>query len=93
MSTNEITVQPNPFPISRGRTKVQILRARLAELEAEAAKQRAYLDGLEQTAFGKPCSGCGQLLETELDFAAHFIVTDERYLNLGYCPAEGKRVD
>ena len=34
------------------------------------------------------CSGCGQKLATELDFAAHFTIKDRRHLNLGDCPVE-----
>jgi hypothetical protein len=36
------------------------------------------------------CSGCGAVLETEADFAKHFLIPDERYLNLGYCPVKDK---
>jgi hypothetical protein len=34
------------------------------------------------------CGGCGKKLDTELDFAAHFVIKDRRRLNLGDCPVE-----
>lgn len=44
------------------------------------------LDGLDKQAFGGTCSGCGTRLETEGDFARHFLIRDATYLNLGECP-------
>ena len=46
---------------------------------------------LDRTPFGSSgvepvCSSCGEPLPTEGAFARHFVVTDRRYLNLGYCP-------
>lgn len=70
----------------QNRTKMDVLRERAEFLEAEAAKARAYIDGLAMTNCGLTCSGCGTLLRTEADFASHFIVRDENYLNLGGCP-------
>lgn len=35
------------------------------------------------------CSTCGEKLNTEADFAKHYIITDIRYLNLGYCSKKG----
>lgn len=32
------------------------------------------------------CSTCGVKFETELDFMKHYLVPDERLLNLGHCP-------
>jgi hypothetical protein len=46
----------------------------------------AYHGKLVETSFGHPCSGCGEMLHTEADFARHFIVPDVRYVNLGFCP-------
>lgn len=74
----------------RGRTKMQVLEERAAILEAEAAKARAYIDGLAKTNCGLTCAGCGTLLRTEADFASHFIVRDENYLNLGNCLEKDK---
>lgn len=34
------------------------------------------------------CAGCETLLETEADFAQHFIIPDTQYRNLGYCPTQ-----
>jgi len=31
---------------------------------------------------------CREVLRTEGDFARHFVVPDERYLNLGNCPTK-----
>jgi hypothetical protein len=33
---------------------------------------------------------CGASFETEADFAKHFIVPDERLLNLGWCPVQDR---
>jgi hypothetical protein len=41
---------------------------------------------LQNTPCGLTCSGCGTLLPTEADFAQHFTIKDERFLNLGECP-------
>lgn len=41
---------------------------------------------LEEGQCGTKCAGCGELLVFEKDFAAHFVVPDERYLNIGDCP-------
>ena len=53
-------------------------------------KEMAYLEGLDNTPCGLTCGGCGTLLETEGDFARHFVVSrmDEmnNNLNLGNCP-------
>lgn len=72
------------------RTKYTILRERLETLEAEAAKARRYLEGLEMTNCNLTCHGCGELLKTEGEFARHFYVKqiDEinNLLNLGSCP-------
>ena len=44
------------------------------------------LDALDRTPFGGSCASCGEILVTEGDFARHFLIPDERYLNLGECP-------
>lgn len=67
-------------------TKWSVLTGRLAALEAQAAKLREELTGLDATPFGGECGGCDVHLATEGDFARHFIVLDLRYLNLGGCP-------
>ncbi|MFI0553451.1 hypothetical protein [Streptomyces scabiei] len=41
---------------------------------------------LEKIPFGHPCTGCGEMLATEADFAKHFYVPDPIYKNLGECP-------
>ena len=35
------------------------------------------------------CTGCGKPLPTEAAFAQHFILYNQQYLNIGYCPAKG----
>lgn len=73
------------------RTKWQILEARLAEARAKVAELERELAGLEATPFSRGCSVCGVALPTEAAFARHFVIPDERYLNLGECP-EDRRV-
>lgn len=72
------------FAHRKSRTKDEIIRERVAFLVREANRLVAGLD--DQTPCGLRCSGCGTMLETESDFAKHFIITDEAYLNLGECP-------
>lgn len=74
------------LPFNRGRTKWDVLTARAAELRSAAEKAERRLRGLEATPCGLNCGGCGEYLATEKDFAAHFTIPDERYLNLGNCP-------
>jgi hypothetical protein len=71
-------------------TKWEVLKNRLDIAEQEAAKLRRELEGLKNTPCGLHCSDCGLLLETEADFANHFILLDIRYLNLGDCPKRKK---
>ena len=70
------------------RTKWEILQAKLADLEKRAADVRYYLETQEATDFGLPCGGCGVVLATERDFDEHFLVPDERFINLGKCPTK-----
>lgn len=74
------------LPTGTPRTKMDILEERALFLKAELDKADAYLNGLFMTNCGLTCNGCGTLLETEADFAAHFIIPDARFLNLGGCP-------
>lgn len=46
------------------------------------AEQSALLN----TPLGVTCTGCGDFLETEYDFARHFAIPDARYRNIGECP-------
>lgn len=60
---------------------------------SEAATKWDLIDeleraSLEKTPFGHPCTGCGEVLATEGDFARHFFVPDPRYKNLGWCPVK-----
>lgn len=71
-------------------SKYNLLEAELVKMEEEVARRRRELDGLESTPCGYPCSACGTVLETELDFAQHFVVAQidrmNRHFNLGECP-------
>lgn len=51
-------------------------------------------EGFRNTPCNLNCTGCGELLATEADFAAHFVLADIRYKNLGECPRteKGKRL-
>lgn len=80
-----------------GATRVMI-RAQLEEPPAErqtkwslsSDAERASLD-VTPTSVGQ-CSGCGEPLFTEGDFARHFTISDRRYKNLGSCPiADAKK--
>jgi hypothetical protein len=73
------------------RTKWDILLARQAQLAADLDRLTREINGLARTPFGKPCSGCGTVLANEAEFAAHFVVPDERYMNLGNCPMKQGR--
>ena len=68
------------------RTKWDVMVQREKELTKELERLRADMEWMRRTEFGKPCLRCGFLLETERDFAAHFLIPNERYLNLGECP-------
>lgn len=68
------------------RTKIEILEARAENLRREYVKAVSYIEGLKDTPFGHRCGGCTTMLETEYDFANHFLIPDERFLNLGDCP-------
>lgn len=70
-------------------TKWSYLTEQAAALEAQAAAIRAQLQGMDETLFGYRCTGCGELLATEGDFARHYTIPDTRYLNLGDCPNKG----
>ena len=75
------------YPPERGtRTKMDILGERAAFLVREAKALADYIEGLTLTPCGLTCAGCGKMLATEADFASHFIIPDENYLNLGRCP-------
>lgn len=43
---------------------------------------------LASQAFGRECTKCHTMLDTEADFAQHFIVANPTYFNLGECPSD-----
>ncbi len=67
------------------RTKFEILQARHAELRAAANAVQNEIYGLDRTPCNLMCD-CGEQFTSEGDFAQHFIIPDERFLNLGECP-------
>lgn len=68
------------------RTKAEILLAKVEMLRDELGKATAEIDGLKGTTCNLRCDGCGKIVHTEWEFAQHFQIPDERYLNLGGCP-------
>jgi hypothetical protein len=68
------------------RSKWDVLLERYQKASEEYLKLTRELNRLETQECGLTCSGCGALLETEADFVRHYLVPDERFLNLGYCP-------
>jgi hypothetical protein len=62
------------------------LEAKRAFLAGELEKLTREIDGLKHTDCNLVCSGCGTTLATEWDFASHFVIPDEQFLNLGGCP-------
>jgi hypothetical protein len=68
------------------RSKWDVLNERHQKAYEEYVELTRALNRLETQSCGLTCSGCGAALETEADFARHYLVPDERFLNLGYCP-------
>ena len=59
----------------------------LSESERETYSNQTFGSGFMK------CSGCGEKIVTEADFAKHFIIPDVRYFNLGNCPNKEKDND
>jgi hypothetical protein len=77
------------------RTKWDILQERADKLRSDLAAIEANMAWMTEVPFtangaGK-CSACGEELKTEADFAKHFLVPDERFLNLGECPNKPRK--
>lgn len=71
------------------RTKWDILEDRANRAHEEYLKLMGELEGLEKTQFRtgeQRCRSCGAKLRTEADFAKHYLVPEERYSNIGFCP-------
>lgn len=68
------------------RTKWEILEERRVRAALTVKTLTEEMVGMMLTELGSPCSGCGVFLATEADFARHFVIPDEHYLNLGVCP-------
>jgi len=68
------------------RTKWDLVEERLVEAQKALDNVKAELEWMTDTPFAGECSGCGEKLLTEKDFAQHYVIPDERYPNLGNCP-------
>lgn len=71
------------------RTKWEILEEKYEILVRRAESARLELEGLERAPFQggeESCRTCNTPIPTEAAFAKHYLVDDERYLNLGNCP-------
>jgi hypothetical protein len=72
------------------RTKWDILVERQQQALEAYTKATQTLTDLVDTPFTAngtgQCSKCGTPLPTEADFAKHFLVSNESFLNLGYYP-------
>ena len=76
-------------------TKMSILEQRRHQARVNLRKAQDTLEeihstilGLYKTTCGLNCSGCGEFLATEADFAEHFYIVNSAYLNLGECPVK-----
>lgn len=73
-------------------TKYDILATRIAKAEKQIAIWRSQIEN--PAPLGAPCGGCGEILETESDFAKHFVIGASAQLqdtlNLGECPHTDK---
>jgi hypothetical protein len=75
------------------RTKWDVLVGRRDLLVVALEAANGQLEWMERTTFGRPCAGCGTILATEADFAKHFLIPDERFLNTGTCPRKDRETD
>lgn len=61
---------------------------------AESIGDTKFIEWAKKTNFGRPCAGCNKVLETEYDFAAHFVISRWDFwrglFNLGECPVKLK---
>lgn len=77
-----------------GVTKLDALLAKRDALQAELDANTALIAGLGKTPCGLTCEGCGTVLATERDFAAHFTIKRMDLLadrlNLGDCPKSSR---
>lgn len=72
------------------RTKLEILSSRAEKLRERLESLESEIRGLAKTPCRAKCSGCDEQFTTERDFAGHFVIPDETYLNLGECPDKMK---
>jgi hypothetical protein len=68
------------------RTKWEILSARVEKARKELEDLESYMRGMENTPDNTKCSFCAEQFRTNADFAKHFVIPNETYLNLGECP-------
>lgn len=74
------------------RTKWEILTAQLETARAEVERLESYMRGLENTPDTVKCTGCDEQFTVNADFARHFLIPNEQYLNTGYCPNNPRNV-
>lgn len=56
------------------------------------ADEPDWREWAERTEVNVACSGCGEMLVTEADFARHFVLSlGPQYKNLGRCPKASAR--
>jgi hypothetical protein len=69
------------------RTKWQILAAKRDKAAEAYNKICREMDGIDASQpVVQACRTCGELFFTQGDFDRHYLIDDERYLNLGNCP-------
>ena len=64
------------------------MRPEPGETKADHMTYEEKIEAAAQPFSGSGCDGCGKELNTELDFAAHFVIRDRHFLNLGNCPVK-----
>jgi hypothetical protein len=75
-------------------TKLDALNAKRDALMRELYDLHRTIEGLAKTPCNLTCEGCGTVLPTEADFAAHFVIPHVNlindFLNLAECPKADK---
>lgn len=73
------------------RTKWDVMSERVADARRALELMERDMESLKTLKCEVNCSGCGQFLATEADFAKHFVIPDEQHWNLGECPVQVAR--
>lgn len=89
-----VNLVPNLSTNLKGITKLDALNAKRDALMKALFEVHRTIEGLEKTECGITCEGCGSVLATERDFAAHFVVPQQNlvndFLNLANCPKSSR---